>query len=249
MTTIQDIFTTCAPEYLARSPHLPLAHQKAITTIRHCQSGQYGHRLSRCHSCGKPHRVNHAFGNRHCPPCQHHKTQQWFYHHLDTQLPGPHFLVTCTVPETLRPFLRSHQRAAYQALVTASSTALKRLTTDQRFIGTDLPGLIGILHTWGRQLQYHPYIHSIVPGGGLSKDRSQWLPSRDHCFGPVKALSPISRALFTPQMDKAGLLECLDTKVWNIPWNVHRQANPDGATSFQYLAPSGCRVAISNRIR
>ena len=246
MTTLRDIFTAFAPAYLERYPHLPLSHRKVIRAIHQCQSGSYGHSLSQCPNCGGQHRVNHACGNRHCPQCQQHTTQQWLQHHLDTQLPGPHFLMTFTVPETLRPFLRSHQRPAYQAMFRASSTALKRLAHDERFIGTDLPGFTGVLHTWGRQLQYHPHIHSIVPGGGLSKDRSAWLPSRANFFVPVKALSPIYRALFKDAMCHAGLLEQIDPQVWTIPWNVHSQAQPHGHAAFTYLAPSVFKVAISN---
>ena len=247
MTTLRDIFTAFAPEYLERYPHLPLSHRKVIHAIQQCQSGHYGHSLSQCQSCGEQHRVNHACGNRHCPQCQHHKTPQWVHHHLDKQLPGPHCLLTFTVPATLRPFIRSHQRLAYQAMFTASSFALKRLATDERFIGTDLPGFTGVLHTWGRQLQYHPHMHYIVPGGGLSKDRMAWRPSRATFFVPVKALSPISRALFKEDLPHAGLLGHIDPHVWTLPWNVHSQATPHAHSALQYLAPYVFKVAISNR--
>jgi Putative transposase/Transposase zinc-binding domain len=246
MTTIRDIFNAFAPESLERSPHLPTSHHKVISAIQHCRSGHDGHRLSQCQSCGKHHRVNHSCGHRHCPQCQHHKTQQWLQHHLDKQLPGPHCLVTFTVPATLRPFFRSHQRLAYQAMFTASSQALTRLAQEERFIGTNLPGFTGILHTWGSQLQSHPHIPSIVPGGGLAEDRTTWRPSRANFSVPVKALSPLDRALFKEAMDQAGLLAQLDPLVWHTNWNVHSQANPNGHTSFQYLAPSVFKVAISN---
>jgi hypothetical protein len=166
---------------------------------------------------------------------------------LDKQLPGPYFLITFTVPEALRPFCRSRSRLAYQTLFSASSQALKRLAKEPRFIGTTLPGFTGILHTWGRQLQYHPHIHYIVPGGGLSPEREAWLPSRAHFSVPVRALSPIYRAIFKQEMSAAGQLEQIDPHVWNIPWNVHSQATPNGATSFEYLAPYVFKVAISNR--
>jgi len=246
MTTLRDIFNAFAPEYLERYPHLPTSHRKVISAIQNCQSGHYGHSLYQCPSCGGHHRVNHSCGNRHCPQCQQHKTQQWLEHHLEKQLPGPHFLLTFTVPETLRPFIRSHQRLAYQAMFQASATALKRLAKDPRFIGTDLPGFTGVLHTWGRQLQYHPHIHYIVPGGGLSADRAAWLPSRANFFVPVKALSPIYRALFKEEMRQAGLLEHINPQVWTIPWNVHSQANHHGHSAFTYLAPYVFKVAISN---
>ena len=246
MTTLRDIFTAFAPEYLERYPHLPLAHRKVISAIQQCQSGHDGHSLYQCPNCGGQHRVNHSCGNRHCPQCQQHKTRQWLQHHLEKQLPGPHFLLTFTVPETLRPFIRSHQRIAYQAMFQASATALKRLANDERFLGTDLPGFTGVLHTWGRQLQYHPHIHYIVPGGGLSKDRTTWRPSRANFFVPVKALSPIYRALFQEDMRQAGLLAHINPQVWTIPWNVHSQAKHNGHSAFTYLAPYVFKVAISN---
>ena len=175
MTTLRYIFTAYGTEYLERHPHLPLTPQGHPRHLR-CRTGAYGYSLYTCQNCGQQHRVYHACGNRHCPQCQHQKAQQWLHHQLHKQLPGPYFLITFTVPETLRPFCRSHPTLAYQAMFKASSEALKRLANDARFIGTNLPGFTGILHTWGRQLQYHPHIHYIVPGGGLSKDRAAWFP-------------------------------------------------------------------------
>jgi hypothetical protein len=247
MTTRRAIFTAFAPEYLERYPSLPTSHRQVISAIQNCQSGPYGHRLYQCQTCGGQHRVNHSCGNRHCPQCQQHKAQQWLHHRLERPLPGPHFLLTCTVPETLRPFIRSHHRLAYHAMFHASSLALKRLAQDARFIGTDLPGFTGVLHTWGRQLQYHPHIHYIVPGGGLSKDRTTWRPSRANFFVPVTALSPIYRALFKEAMRQAGLLEYINPQAWNIPCNVHSQATPNSHTACTYLAPYVFKGAISTR--
>ena len=246
MTTRRDIFTAFAPAYLERYPHLPLVHRKVIRAIPQGQSGHSGHSLYPCRSCGAQHRVKHSCGTRPCPQCQQHTTQQWLQPHLDQQLPGPHFLLTFTVPETLRPCIRSHQRLAYQAMFQASATARKRLATEARFLGTALPGFTGVLHTWGRQLQDHPHIHDIAPGGGLSEDRTTWRPSRANFFVPVKALSPISRALCKAEMGQASLLEPIDPQVWTIPWNVHSRAKHHGHSACTSLAPSVCKVALSN---
>jgi hypothetical protein len=247
MTTLRDICTAFAPAYLERSPHLPPAHRQVSSALQHCRSGSYGHRLSQCPHGARQHRGQHACGNRHCPQGQQHKTPQGLQHHLDTQRPGPHCLLTLTVPETLRPCLRSPQRLASHALLQASATALTRLAHDERFVGTDLPSCTGGLQTWGRQLQYHPHIHDMVPGGGLSKDRTGWVPARAHFLVPVKARAPIDRALGKEAMPHAGLLEHSAPQVWTIPWNVHSQAQPHGSSAFTSLAPYVCKVAIANR--
>jgi hypothetical protein len=86
-----------------------------------------------------------------------------------------------------------------------------------------------------------------VPGGGLARDRTTWRPSRANVFVPVRALSPISRALFKEEMRQAGLLEHIDPQGWIIPWNVHSQANHHGHSAFTSLAPYVFKVAISNQ--
>ena len=133
--------------------------------------------------------------------------------------------------------------------VRPQSSPLKRLAKDPCFIGTDLPGFFGVLQTWGRQLQYHPHIHYVVPGGGLNDDHTHWLSSRQDFYVPVLALSPIYRAKFRDAMQRAGLLDRIDPKVWTLNWNVDSEAVSESDTSLKYLAPYVFKVAISdNRI-
>lgn len=68
-------------------------------------------------------------------------------------------MLTFTVPAPLREFLRHHPREGYAALFAASAGAIKTLAADDQHLGADTPGFFGVLHTWGRQLQYHPHIH------------------------------------------------------------------------------------------
>jgi hypothetical protein len=77
----------------------------------------------------------------------------------------------------LRRFIRSHQKVAYSALFKASSEAMQKLASDERHMGGDMPGFFGVLHTWGRTLEYHPHIHYIVAGGMLSTNDRTWHPS------------------------------------------------------------------------
>jgi Putative transposase len=129
----------------------------------------------------------------------------------------------------------------------ASSAALQRLAREARFLGTALPGFPGIRPPWGRPLPSPPPIHSMVPGGGLAQERAAWWPARANCSVPVKALSPLSRALFQAELPTAGRVEQSAPQVWHTPWHVPSQVNPHGATSWQSLAPSGCTVALANR--
>jgi hypothetical protein len=86
-------------------------------------------------------------------------------------LPVPYYLVTVTVPEALRRVVRANQRACYQAIFDAGSQTIRQLASGPRFIGTDRLGFFAALHTWGRDpMVYHPHVHFVVPGGGVSAD-------------------------------------------------------------------------------
>jgi hypothetical protein len=247
MSSIGEIFRAFAPEYLRRfGDAMPAEHKKVIDAILTCRTEVNGSVVYYCESCEQVHLVHRGCGNRHCPGCQNHKSRQWLEKQLKRQLPGHHFMLTFTVPEALRSFLRSHQRIGYAALFAASSVAIKRLAADPKFVGGDSPGFFGVLHTWGRQLQYHPHIHFVVPGGALSARSGLWQPSAESFFLPVHALSKIYRAVFRERMAKAGLLGEIPREAWNTDWNVNSQAVGSAEASIKYLTPYVFRVAISN---
>ena len=155
-------------------------------------------------------------------------------------------MVTFTVPEQLRRFMRSYQRIGYAALFAASSAALKKLSTDEKFVGGNSPGFFGVLHTWGRQLEYHPHIHYIIPGGAFDKESGIWHSSRIDFYVPVSALSEIFRAKFRDKMKNAGLFDQINPIVWKLDWNVNCQAVGSSEGSLKYLAPYVFKVAISD---
>ena len=127
MTSINEIFRAFGPEYLQRYANLmPKTHLKAIDAIISCRTEALGLTLYQCEACAESHQLYRSCGNRHCPTCQYHKTQQWLEKQLQRQLPGHHFLITFTVPEPLRYFIRQNQRLAYSALFKASSDAIKK---------------------------------------------------------------------------------------------------------------------------
>jgi len=247
MTSIREIFSTFGPEYLQRyATTMPSTHRKVIDAIITCRTEACGIAFYQCDGCAEPQQFFVSCGNRHCPTCQYTKTQQWLQKQITRQLPGHHFLMTFTVPEQLRFFMRQNQRAGYSALFKASSDAIKKLALDPNHIGADLPGFFGVLHTWGRTLQYHPHIHYIVSGGALSSSDASWHPSRIDFFLPIKALSKIFRAKFRDLMKQANLFDQIPPQVWQVDWNVNCQAVSSSEASLKYLAPYVFKVAISN---
>jgi hypothetical protein len=247
MGAIAEIFREHGPRYLETfGEKIPAQHRKVIEAIIACRTEACGITVYGCGQCEQATVVFRSCGNRHCPTCQNHKTRQWLEKQLDRELPGHHFMVTFTVPEQLRRFTRSHQRAGYNALFSTSSSALKELAADDEFVGGDTPGFFGVLHTWGRQLEYHPHIHYIVPGGAFDKKSGHWHSSRPDFYVPVAALSKIFKAKFRDEMIKVGLYNQINPVVWKLDWNVNCQAVGSSEGSLKYLAPYVFKVAITD---
>src|SRR5208337_4512335 len=155
MPTVADVLRRYGGQYLERfGATMPGEHKKVLHAITACRTGEFGTVLYVCQSCGEIHAIGRSCGNRHCPTCQHEKTKAWLEKQTDRLLPRPHFLVTFTLPAELRALARSHQRVMYAALFEASSQALRALAANPRFVGTDRLGFFGVLHTWGRTLEY-----------------------------------------------------------------------------------------------
>ena len=143
--------------------------------------------------------------------------------------------------------MRANQRVCYQALFDAGSQTIRELEAGPRFIGTDRLGFFGALHTWGRDFTvYHPHVHFVVPGGGVSQNGSRWQAGPANFLLPEKAASTVYRAKFRDALREAGLFEEADPEVWKQNWVVDVEAVGDGRATLKYLAPYVYRVAISN---
>ena len=248
MVELADIFRRYGPDYIDRfGTRILPSHHRAIKDIAACRTEQMGGHLYCCENADCQHLVYayHSCGNRSCPKCGQDKTQRWIENQHHRLLPTHYFLVTFTLPCELRPVARSNQKVVYNQLFKSSVAALQKLAKDPWFVGGDI-GMMGGLHTWKRDMGYHPHVHFIVPGGGLSPDRSQWLPSGTDFFIPVEALSPIFRAKFRDALKKTDLFDAVPAQVWQKDWVVHCKSVGNGEKALKYLAPYIYRVAITN---
>src|SRR5262245_13354863 len=69
---------------------------------------------------------------------------------------------------------RYHQAELYNLLFRAVSETLREIARNPEHLGAEI-GFFGILHTWGQNLLFHPHIHCVIPGGGISPDRTVWI--------------------------------------------------------------------------
>ena len=245
MIELAEIFRLHGPEYRAQfSKRMLPSHLRAMQDIEQCRTASLGGQLYFCTHCQEQRYSYHSCKNRHCPKCQNEQANDWLAAQQSLLLPVTHFLVTFTLPAELRALARSNQKTIYNLLFRASSAALQQLALDPRFGGGRL-GMVGVLHTWTRQLLYHPHVHYIVTGGGLTAD-GRWCSARKDFLVPVKALSPIFRAKFCDALKKTQLFAQVEPRVWRKDWVVHSEPVGSGTQAFQYLAPYIFRVAISN---
>jgi predicted RNA-binding Zn-ribbon protein involved in translation (DUF1610 family) len=246
MVEMAEIFHLHGSQYRTKYGDRMLpSHRKVMRAIERCRTAELGGHVYACEACDEAQYQYHSCRDRHCPKCQHDKAQLWLEKQQHRLLPARYFLLTFTLPDELRRLARGHQKLFYALLFRASASATQKLAQDPRFIGGQI-GMVGVLHTWGRNLAYHPHIHYLVPAGGLAANGHTWLLARRNFFLPVKALSRIFRAKFRDALRKTDCFDDVPADVWKKEWVVHSQPVGTGLGTLKYLAPYIFRVAISN---
>jgi putative transposase/transposase-like zinc-binding protein len=246
MNTLGDIVRQYGAAYLARYGEQMLPSQAAaLRAIEACRTEALGGRVYRCEECQSVHYSYHSCRNRHCPQCQHDAAQQWLARQEALLLPVPYFLITFTLPSGLRDVAYRHQRLLYDAFFRASAAALQQLARDERFVGGQI-ALLGVLQTWTRDVRYHPHIHYLVPGGGLSEDGQSWLASKAEFFVHVKPLSRLFRAKLQAALRESAVYPEIEPQVWEQDWVVDCRSVGSGRAALKEMAPYIFRIALSN---
>ncbi|MGH7617309.1 MAG: IS91 family transposase [Gemmatimonadaceae bacterium] len=247
MLELADIVRVTRVDYETRHARELLPSQRrAMTDIVRCRTPALGGSVFRCDECGTLEYAYHSCRNRHCPKCQDEREQEWLTAVRARMLPSDHYLVTCTLPAQLRTIAARHQHVVYSALFHAAAAAVQTLAHDRRWIG-GTPGIVSVLHTWTRTLEYHPHAHLIVTAGGLSADGTTWVqPAHERFLMPGRVLAPLVRRAMRATLAKAGLLDAIPPSVWARHWVVHVQQIGRGDQALRYLARYVFHVALSN---
>lgn len=247
--------------------HLPLpastnVHvQNVLRRLKLCRTAALGYHVYRCsdEQCGHIKYQYHSCRDRHCPGCGAIKKQEWIEARTQELLPVKYYHVVFTLPHELNSLVMGHRNLLYKLLFDASAQTLLCFTKDPKYLGAT-SGIISVLHTWGQQLSFHPHIHCIVSGGGITDDHA-WKDATKNEWRflfPVKAISIVYRTKFLQALkqliDKAEvtLTGTADVKqllnlLYQKDWIVYAKAPFGGPQAvIEYLGRYTHKVAISN---
>ncbi len=260
---IGALFRRHGQSFLAAQAPSP-QQRRALRDISVCRTAALGGHLDVCQSCGLTRPAFNSCRNRHCPKCQALRQARWVQNRMERALPVPHFHVVFTLPAELRPLI-AHNRERLYALLFAAAETIVQLASDHNRLGA-LVGVTAVLHTWGRNLTFHPHVHCIVTAGGLATDGLTWVPSDPGYLLPIKVLARLFRRKFLAAISKmyqqgelvleggaAPLADRLAFKrlcdaLYDKDWVVYAKASFGNAHAlFRYLGQYTHRVAaISN---
>ncbi len=264
---VAEIFRRYSGAYEQQIGRFSAAEQRVVHDITSCRTADLGGHLYVCDQCGVITERFNSCRNRHCPKCQKLERERWLEKRQQELLPVPYFHLVFTVPHQLNPLFLTDPKTLYNLLFRASADTLLTIAEDPKYLGAKI-GFLAILHSWGQRLDLHPHLHVIVPGGGLSSDRQQWIASSRDFFLPVKVLSRVFRGKFLDEVkkmaresqpifpsrldprDQPGAYQNWLDELYAAPWVVYSKPPFGGAKrGLQYLARYTHRVAISeNRL-
>ncbi|HMH61618.1 MAG TPA: IS91 family transposase [Bradyrhizobium sp.] len=199
---VADIFRCHGAAWRAvNTAHLSLAQRRVMTAIEVCRTAALGGHVERCEDCAHTRIAYNSCRNRHCPKCQWPAAQAWLEAREAELLPVPCFHVVFTLPAALGAIAYQNKAKIYGLLFTAAADTLTTIAADPKHLGAHI-GVTAVLHTWGQNLQHHPHLHCIVPGGGLSPDGKRWMACKRGFFLAVRVLSRLFRRRFLEGIER-----------------------------------------------
>jgi hypothetical protein len=200
---VGDAFRRYADNY--RQQHagsLSTAQRRVMSAIERCRTAALGGHVEQCDQCQFQRIAYNSCRDRHCPKCQSLARAQWIEDRQAELLDTQYFHVVFTVPEEIAAIAYQNKKVVYDILFRATSETLRTIAADPKHLGAEI-GFFAVLHSWGQNLMFHPHLHCVVPGGGLSPDESCWIPCRKGFFLPVRVLSRLFRRFFVESLEKA----------------------------------------------
>ena len=188
---LADVVRMHGPAFVQSRVLRPEQH-KALRDIERCRTAALGGHLDVCTACAYEQPAYNSCRNRHCPKCQSLAQARWIDKRIERLLPVHYFHVVFTLPSELRTVAMRSREAVFDILFASASQTLLELGRDPKRLGGEL-GVTMVLHTWTRELHFHPHVHAIVTGGGLSDDDARWMRARKNFLFPVRVMGALFR--------------------------------------------------------
>jgi hypothetical protein len=242
-------------EALGRSQPLSSVQARALSAITLCRTAALGGHANFCSDCGwREDPSYNSCRNRNCPKCQALAQEHWLATRSEAILPIPHYHSVFTLPEDCRSVGQQHPRELYGALLQSASEALLELARSR--LGVTL-GLTLVLHTWTRDLRFHPHVHILVSSGGLTLDGSGFKHLPQKYLLPRKPLAALFQGKMMTALRKlqsegklsmsAGAFGTLMASLASQDWNVYlKRAFQSPGFVLAYLGRYTHRVGIAN---
>lgn len=224
------------------------SQQRALSDIAACCTRALGGRLYRCDDCQDTFWRYHCCRNRACPKCHGSQTRRWLEQREAELLPCDYFHAVVTVPSELHGRFHRHQKTMYGLLMQVAAGAIKELCAEKRHLGA-LPGILAVLHTWNGRLGYHPHVHMLITGGGITPDGQHWEPARGEFLVPVAVLSCKIAAKFRDVLKAKApaLFAGIPKSVWRREWvSFVKHYGHGNDAVLNYLSRYVFRTAITN---
>lgn len=229
------------------------AHYRAVRAVLSCRTPVMGGHLYACSGCRKKHFAYHSCNHRSCPQCGSSQQAHWSAKQEVKLLPDTtYYMVTFTVPAELRASFLAHPRLAYDGLMKASAEALKNVIATK--YNNAIAGFISVLHTWGRQIQHHPHVHSIVPAVAFNIGKSEVLTSNQtttflvHYKPLAQRFRTLMRAMLQEIQKQTDFRLSKEARIalsGETSWNVQVKPVGEGKAALRYLARYVQRSAFS----
>ena len=223
--------------------------RRMLNAIRSCRTSKLGGEIYMCDRCKKHHIKYNSCRNRNCPQCQNTQKAKWIADREDQILETKYYHVVFTLPDKLNECCLSNQRIMYASLFRAAWETLNGFGWNRKYLGGQL-GTTMVLHTWGSNLSYHPHVHCIVPGGGVTLS-NKWksVNGKGKYLFPVKELSKVYRAKYLSAIKKSGinLSAPLYKELYKKSWVVYaKPAFGNAEVLIKYLARYAYKTAITH---
>ena len=149
--------------------------KREVEKMLSCMDPEKGYSVYMCADCGNTKKVPHSCKSRICSICGKKHADEWAEKINKEMYAVPYRHIILTVSDQLWPYFEGNSKLQKLMLDTAA-TVMKEIVKE--YNGKDKkaePGMIMVLHPFGRDLKTNMHVHMLMTEGGLTP-KGKWIP-------------------------------------------------------------------------